>query len=106
MHHPKVHIPNILTVIIDESNSRGGDVIDSDFFPQFTTHSVQVPDPLRKEAMIFVGNVSAYSDGIQPMQPFFFSTATPLIAQESVIPNKQDVRDQLFVASVLFGFAP
>src|SRR5438477_7736183 len=55
--------------------------------------------------MIFLGNVPANSDGIQPMQPRFLAASAPSIAQYSVVADDEDIRDELLVTLVLFGLA-
>src|SRR5258708_29737222 len=53
--------------------------------------------------MVFLGNMAADADGIQSVQASFLAAFAPAVSQYPITAENEDVRDELFVAPVLFG---
>src|SRR6266487_25876 len=56
--------------------------------------------------MIFLRNMPANSDRIQSVQPRFLAATASAISQYLAMADNEDIRDKLFVTSILFGVTP
>ena len=105
MDDSKMHEPNFRAVIVDHGDCGLVCLGNGYLFHQLAPHSLVITKVVGKESMIFLGNVPADSNRIQSVQPGFLPAFAASIPQYLIVAEYQDVRDELFVAFVLFGIA-
>jgi hypothetical protein len=67
--HPKMDVPDVGAVVIDDGDGGFIEFIDRHFLHQFPPHAIVVAEGAGEEAVILLRNVSTDADGIQSVQP-------------------------------------